>query len=114
MNRQGFSIRQEEHHDGFSVVVAGELDLIGVPELEASVGSLCETGTAEIELDLRGVTFIDSSGLRAILVCKEICERHGIDLYVVPSESRAPRRLFEITDLADRVPWRTARQHVRD
>jgi anti-sigma B factor antagonist len=46
----------------------GELDLASVPTLENAVESATLDDTAELVLDLRGLEFIDSTGLRAILL----------------------------------------------
>jgi anti-sigma B factor antagonist len=46
----------------------GELDLASVPTLERAVQDATFERTAEIVLDLRGLEFIDSTGLRAILL----------------------------------------------
>jgi anti-sigma B factor antagonist len=45
----------------------GELDLASVPTLEHAVESVTLDDAAELVLDLRGLEFIDSTGLRAIL-----------------------------------------------
>jgi anti-sigma B factor antagonist len=45
----------------------GELDLASVPQLEDAVESALLDGATEIVLDLRGLEFVDSTGLRAIL-----------------------------------------------
>ena len=45
----------------------GELDIATVDKLQAEVSQLLETGFAKIVLDLRGVRFLDSTGLRLVL-----------------------------------------------
>jgi anti-anti-sigma factor len=46
----------------------GELDLASVPTLEHAVAGAPLDGATEIVLDLRELEFIDSTGLRAILL----------------------------------------------
>lgn len=46
----------------------GELDLASVPTLEHAVEGAPLDDAAELVLDLRGLEFIDSTGLRAILL----------------------------------------------
>jgi anti-sigma B factor antagonist len=46
----------------------GELDLASVPTLEHAVENAMLDHAAELVLDLRGLEFIDSTGLRAILL----------------------------------------------
>jgi anti-anti-sigma factor len=58
-------------------------------------------------LDLVHVTFIDSMGLRAILLCHAQCERHGCAFALARAQPQA-QRLFEITGLLDRLPFAEA------
>jgi anti-sigma B factor antagonist len=53
----------------------GELDLASVPALEHAVEDATLEHAAELVLDLRGLEFIDSTGLRAILQDKRSSER---------------------------------------
>jgi anti-sigma B factor antagonist len=46
----------------------GELDLASVPTLEHAVEGAPLDGATEVVLDLRGLEFLDSTGLRAILL----------------------------------------------
>ena len=50
--------------------IAGELDLLTAPELNAALDEV----TADVVLDLRGVTFVDSTGL-AVLVAQRRARR---------------------------------------
>jgi anti-anti-sigma factor len=114
MHEPDFTISQEEHNDGFTLVIGGELDLTGAAELEASVSRLCDVGAAEIAIDLRAMTFIDSSGLRAILIATGLCSERGVDFYVVPCENPVPLRLFKIAGVSELIPWRCAKEPAGD
>jgi anti-sigma B factor antagonist len=82
------------------VSVAGELDIATAPQLLHRVGP---DGTlddsASILLDLTAVTFIDSSGLRALL---DAYAAVGDRLRVVPGS--ACRRLLELVGMTDGLP----------
>lgn len=56
-------------HDESSVAVspAGDLDVSTSPRLLACIDELLAEGRSKITLDLRAVTFIDSSGLGALV-----------------------------------------------
>jgi anti-anti-sigma factor len=101
-----FSIRQEEQRGRYRLVLAGEIDLQGAPELEAAVTRLCKAGALEIEIDLREVSFIDSSGLQAVLRAREQCAEHHCDFFIIRGEHPGPRKLFEIMRLDEELPWR--------
>ncbi len=84
------------------VVLRGELDLASVPVLERELAAIEEAGSAGLELDLRGLTFIDSTGLRAILGADERARRQGRELRVLPGPEPV-HRVFRITGLDRRL-----------
>lgn len=92
-----FDVAREREGDGVRLVVRGELDIATVPVLERA---LALDGEAErVVLDLAGVTFIDSTGLRLLL------EAHGsIGARLQIRTSPACERLFEITGVRSRLP----------
>ncbi|MCF7708540.1 MAG: STAS domain-containing protein [Verrucomicrobia bacterium] len=55
--------------DGVTVIaVGGRLDGVGAPEVEAHCLSLIEEGVVRMILNLSGVDYISSAGLRSLLV----------------------------------------------
>ena len=101
--RRGVQIVTHSHREGPWTVltVAGELDVVGGPELRQQVVAVVADGTANVVLDLTGVDFIDSFGLGVIVGALKRCRLHDGDLRLVVPEPRL-RRLFEVCDL-DRV-----------
>jgi anti-sigma B factor antagonist len=87
---------------GWSVVtIAGELDVIGGPELRQQVMTEIREGRHRLVLDLTGVDFIDSFGLGVIVGALKRVRLLDGDLRLVVPEPRI-RRVFEVCDL-DRV-----------
>ena len=81
--------------------LAGEADLASAPVLEAALQGICAAATAKVLLiDLERVTFMDSTGLRALLVAKELCANSGIELRVLPGNAQV-QRLLEVAGLTD-------------
>lgn len=80
---------------GLSVTLSGELDLSTLDQLnEALDGSL--DGTSElVVLDLRELTFLDSSGLRVMLGLHARLQDAGGRLVLV----RGPRRVHRVFEL---------------
>jgi anti-anti-sigma factor len=107
MSAEIFRIRQEEQHGRYRLVLSGELDLNGAGELEAAITRLCKAGALEIEVDLREITFIDSSGVQAIMRAREQCAEHRTQFFLVPGTQPGPRRLFAM------MCFRGARQRPR-
>lgn len=81
------------------VRVAGELDAYSAPALEAT---LTEQGAdADLRLDLSGVTFIDSTGIRAIVTTDNRLRENDHRLVVV-DPSPSVLRLLQLTSLDER------------
>lgn len=91
--------------------LAGELDMRGAPKLETTVHRLVPEAST-ITLDLGGLSFIDSTGLRAILACQQHCARSGSGFAIKPGPEQV-QRLFELTGLRDRLPFLAADLDVR-
>ncbi len=79
------------------VAVAGDLDMASAPALRQAVVA-AKFDRPRVVLDLRGVGFIDSTGLGVVVgLLKRVRTADG-DLRLVVDEPRV-RRVFEITDL---------------
>ena len=75
---------------------AGVLDIRDAADFEHEVLTALSRKPSEIVLDLRGVTFIDSIGLRSVFRACGWCERRGVEARVAAG-SEAVRRLLRIT-----------------
>jgi anti-sigma B factor antagonist len=102
---EDFSIQENAEGDRCTLVLKGELDLASTPALEAAVARLCADGASELVLDLHGLSFIDSTGLRTILSSMSLCEEHLCNFWLIPGQ-RAIQRLFELAGLLERLPFR--------
>ena len=89
-----------------TLVVTGEIDLLVAPKLEAAIRSLCDEQASELVLDLRQVTFMDSTGLRATIAAHELCKQAGRSFLVVPGSGQV-QSLFELTGLAQLLSLET-------
>jgi anti-anti-sigma factor len=87
-----------EEGDGANVLVRGEVDIHTCVELEKALTELAERGARRITVDLRDVAFIDSSGLRALVVGHKALQDQGGTL-VVANPSATSARLLEVTGL---------------
>ncbi len=91
------------HRDGqwTVVTVAGELDVVGGPDLRQAVMREVQSGNHHLVLDLTGVDFIDSFGLGVVVGALKRTRLLDGDLRLVVPDPRV-RRVFEVCDL-DRV-----------
>lgn len=76
------------------IVVRGDIDMAAGPLVEAAVDALDDGNP--IRLDLGGVTFIDSSGLRSLLAASRRAHEHHT-VAVLRSVGPEVARLLEIT-----------------
>lgn len=83
-----------------TLYVAGELDVATVPTLERAVAGALDEQGGEFRLDLSALTFMDSTGARALLQIHQRVELLGRRLVVV-SPTEAVRRVFELMGLSD-------------
>lgn len=88
------------HEQGrFTVVEAnGDIDLISAPVLRGSLESLFRDSRLALIIDLRGVPFLDSSGLGVLVGAQRAVRPHGGDIRLVCHEPRV-LRVFSITGL---------------
>lgn len=101
----GFEVQDSVNGGRHTLILKGELDVLPAGELEAMLTRICVDGTTGIGLDLRNLTFMGSSGIRVVLLAKELCERHGYEFFVIPGP-RNIQRLFELTGITDVLPLR--------
>lgn len=100
----GFRVVTSRGEEGVRVALRGELDLAGVPTLERELGAVEETAPPLLVLDLRGLTFIDSTGLRAVIAADDRARRQGRRLVLVPGPEPV-QRVFRITGLDRRLAF---------
>ena len=79
------------------LAIVGEIDAHTAPEITAVVS---RSEADSLEIDLSGVEFVDSSGLRALIEVHQLFESSGRSLTLVrPSPIVA--RLFDISGVDD-------------
>jgi anti-anti-sigma factor len=82
-----FDLTEQPLPRGLVLAVAGELDLATAPELRERLGAAVDAGAAEIVVDLRAVTFMDSIGLAAVLHARSRLREDGRLALVVAPDS---------------------------
>ena len=78
--------------------VTGEVDVIGAAELDGVMRDVVAEGAADVVIDLADVTFIDSTGLSALVTSRNLCQSHDGDLTLRAPSPRA-WRLLTLTGL---------------
>ena len=99
----GFFVQSERKGETHVIGLAGELDLGGAPRLEDELRRAEATDASSIVVDLQELEFIDSTGLRLLLMAAERSRDSG-RLTLIPGPPQV-QRVFELTDLVARLPF---------
>ena len=91
------TLDKQEKYTVFTVLDE-KLNSLVAPELKTELIMLNTEGVSNIVLDLSHVTFVDSSGLSAILVANRLCAQNGGNL-VLANISENVSRLIKISQL---------------
>jgi anti-sigma B factor antagonist len=96
---EDFSISAEDRDGRAHLSLRGELDLATAPELEQLVNERVDAGQ-EVVVDLRGLEFMDSSGIRVLVAAHARAGRSGTRVVIVrPEPSSAVAKIVEVSGL---------------
>jgi anti-sigma B factor antagonist len=95
-------LNTEQQGGQTTVVLMGELDIASTDSLEEELAKIEADPPAILVLDLRGVQFIDSTGLRAVIAADERARSAG-RRFVIVRGTHAVERLFSVTQLDRRL-----------
>ena len=104
MEKRGLSVRSEPDGPVQVIQVFGELDLATADVLVAELERAEATDAAELLLDLSGLDFVDSTGLRVFVQAFERSEQDSKRLRMLRPTGQA-QRILELTGIADRLPF---------
>jgi anti-anti-sigma factor len=99
--KAGLTVRVEQDGEALVVSAVGELDLVNAPTLEAALRKAIAGDASEVILDLGAVTFVDSAGLRVVLLMAKQSLRNGGRL-----------RLLRGSAPVERVIWAGGVRHL--
>jgi anti-sigma B factor antagonist len=89
----------EKREGGLPVLaVSGEVDVATRSALQAPLDACIDAGESTLVVDLRAVTFIDSTGLAVLVAALKRCREAGGDLRLVADSPRL-LQLLAITGL---------------
>lgn len=98
-----FGVRAQAHERAHVVAPRGELDLFSVEQLKAALDQRPEPCDAVV-LDLRDLTFFDTSGMRLVVETLQELDGTGIRFAILRG-SPDVQRLFALARLDERLPF---------
>lgn len=87
---------------GVVIGLSGELDLSVEHEVQGAIDGVDRND--RIVIDLRKLSFMDSTGLRLILRADSMCRERDRPLRLLPGPP-AVQRVFELAGVEDRLDW---------
>jgi len=107
MTESAFELHVVRSDGRMHVTPRGELDIVTAPQLEAAVSEATSEPVSELVLDLRELTFMDSTGLRALAQANLKAEQAGTALSIWRG-SHQIERVLEISGLGPLLPLANA------
>src|SRR3954454_12198701 len=87
----------------------GEVDIDTVGQIGEQIDGSTATGATHVVLDLRGVTFLDSTGLHLVLEADAASRAGGWEFVLIGGPAHV-QRVFDLTGSRARLPFLTASQ----
>jgi anti-sigma B factor antagonist len=97
-------VRVSSRNGAAWVELKGEFDLGSAAEVEQRLSDVERGGPSTVVLDLRELSFIDSTGLRTVLAADARARREGRRLMVIPGPPLV-HRVFRIALLDQRLEF---------
>ena len=97
-----FNVEIEETQSTVTVKPSGELDLAGVPTVMAEIDKVF-SGQVPIVVDLRGLTFLDSTGVRMMLTLHNGHYPAKV-VFVEPGDEQV-KRILELVAVGEMFDW---------
>jgi anti-sigma B factor antagonist len=98
----GFAVATTSTEGLTTVKVEGELDIATADQLSAELDALLVASGERVAVDLSGVGFMDSTGLRILIAANRKAGEAGYEFVVVTGASPA-RRVFELTRMDEHI-----------
>ena len=101
---RALEIERRDEGERAVLTLRGELDIATVPRLTEAVDAALAQRPGMLIVDLRPMKFLDSSGLRQIIVLSDRARQEGWQLVLVRPEPPA-LSIFQITRADENLPF---------
>lgn len=99
-----FEVRSEFDGGNGRLIVVGELDIATKPQLEDAAHATIERGVRELTIDLRELSFMDSSGLSLLIILNERASSEGWTLRLLKPSGPA-LTILTLTGADENLPF---------
>jgi anti-anti-sigma factor len=99
-----FEVRSELKAGACRLTVIGELDIATTPQLEEAASATIARGVRDLTIDLRKLSFMDSSGLRLLIVLSERAGTEGWTLGLL-QPAGPPLAILALTGADKNLPF---------
>jgi anti-sigma B factor antagonist len=96
-----FEMDTEERSGELVVRLSGDLDLAALDAVDTALAQ-AQAGHSSVQVDLRGLEFIDSTGIRLLLIAHKRAKKKGDQFCVIRGSERI-QRLLALTDLDQKL-----------
>ena len=99
-----FEIKRENRGAKEHLLIAGELDMATAKRLDDTVSALLSEGARQLVIDLSRLSFVDSSGLRLLIILNDRAAADGWQLELVrpPDDAFV---VFRVTGADRQLPF---------
>jgi anti-anti-sigma factor len=99
-----FEIREHDADGVHVIALLGELDLATAPRMAVSIDAARRRGARRLLVDLTAAEFCDSTGLRALIGCRQEIAADGGRMAVVALNDSAVGRMFALAGAHELLP----------
>lgn len=92
------TIQKKADGEKLALSISGRLDTITAPQLENEL-QVSLPGIVELEINLAGLEYISSAGLRVLLAAQKVMNRQGT--MVIQGANEDIMEIFEVTGFID-------------
>ena len=99
-----FEVSVEVHGEEGHIAVEGDLDMATAPRLEGAVRDAAQSGARKVTIDLGSVSFVDSSGLRVLILIDRQAQEDGWEL-AIRRPSEGAFTVFKVSGADESLPF---------
>jgi anti-sigma B factor antagonist len=100
-----FEITQTGERPAVALAISGELDIRTISVVSEHVDEQLAAGISDLTLDLRRLTFLDSSGLRLLIGLHDRSRQAGWRLRLIAPEEEAATLVLRATGADSALPF---------